>query len=88
MSRKTPRKASGREDGGAGGGLRPEYRFDYRRARLNRFAAAFEGRTVVLLDADVAATFPDAAAVNEALRALSKIAARQSRKRSARRRTA
>lgn len=45
--------------------LLPEYRFDYRKARPNRFAA----RTVVL-DEDVAKVFTTSESVNRALRAL------------------
>jgi hypothetical protein len=39
-----------------------------------------EGTNVVLLASDVAAAFPDADAVNEALRALVKIARRRNKK--------
>ncbi len=50
--------------------LLPEYDIDYSRARPNRFAARrTEGRMVVL-SPDVAAVFPDADAVNAALRTL------------------
>ena len=45
--------------------LLPEYRFDYRKARPNRFAA----RTVIL-DQDVAEFFTTSESVNRALRAL------------------
>jgi len=39
-----------------------------------KYAKAFEGTvTTILLDADVAEVFPDARAVNEALRTLSRI---------------
>jgi len=67
--------------------IRPEY--DFSNARPNPYAARFHaGVTVVALDPDVAEIFPDAAAVNDALRALAKIAARQPRKSSSRRGTA
>jgi hypothetical protein len=67
--------------------MRPEY--DFSNARPNPYAARFaSGVTVVTLDADVAERFPDAASVNEALRALAKIATRPVRKASSRRRTA
>ena len=51
--------------------LLPEYRFDYRQAKPNRFAseAARKGLTVVL-DEDVAAVFTTPESVNRALRAL------------------
>jgi hypothetical protein len=53
----------------------PEY--DFTGARPNKYAARYaQGTNLVLLDPDVAAVFPDAAAVNEALRALVGIAAR------------
>lgn len=48
-----------------------EYNFDYRKARLNRFAATSNkaARTVVL-DPDIAEVFTTSEAVNAALRAL------------------
>jgi hypothetical protein len=51
--------------------LLPEYRFDYSKARPNRFAprAAFP-QTTVALDPDVAAVFTTQEAVNAVLRAL------------------
>lgn len=65
----------------------PEY--DFRGARRNPYAARYaEGTNLVLLDPDVAAAFPDAAAVNDALRALAAIARRQPVKAKRRRRTA
>ncbi len=67
--------------------IRPEY--DFSQARPNPYARRFQnGVTVVALDADVAETFPDAAAVNDALRALAKIANRPTRKSRPKRRTA
>jgi hypothetical protein len=67
--------------------IRPEY--DFSKGRPNPYAARFQaGVTVVTLDADVAETFPDAAAVNDALRALAKIANRPARKPRSKRRTA
>jgi len=52
-------------------GLRPEYHFDYAKARPNRFAAgARPGSVAVLLDPDVAQVFKNAASVNAVLRAL------------------
>jgi hypothetical protein len=57
-----PRRASG---------LRPEYRFDYAKAKPNRFAEqARPGAVAVLLDPDVAQFFKDAESVNAVLRAL------------------
>jgi hypothetical protein len=53
------------------GGLREEYRFDYTKAKLNRFAEQMPPGTVaVLLDPDVARVFKSAESVNSVLRAL------------------
>jgi len=47
----------------------PEY--DFSRSRPNKFASRFQaGSAVVVLDPDIAAVFPSAREVNEALRAL------------------
>jgi hypothetical protein len=49
----------------------PEYRFDYSKARPNRFAARLQrGSRVVVLDPDVAAVFSTPESVNTVLRAL------------------
>jgi len=49
----------------------PEYRFDYSKARPNRFAAQLEpGFRAVVLDPDVAAVFSTPESVNAVLRAL------------------
>lgn len=51
--------------------IRPEYAFDYSKARPNRFASRMaRGSMGVLLAPDVAAAFPSSDAVNEALRGL------------------
>ena len=61
-------------------GLAPEYRFDYRKARPNRFAEAFSsGQVAVLLDPDVARVFTTSESVNAMLR--STIKAQPTRKR-------
>jgi len=53
--------------------LRGEYRFDYTKAKPNRFAGQFdEHRVVVDLDPDVAEVFETPVSVNEVLRALIK----------------
>ena len=53
--------------------LRPEYRFDYRKARRNRFAARYKpGSLVVVLDPDIAKAFTTPESVNAILRALLK----------------
>ncbi len=51
--------------------MRPEYSFDYRKARPNRFAARMnKDRLVVVLDPEVARVFTTSESVNKALRAL------------------
>ncbi len=51
--------------------LRPEYDFDYSKAKPNRFAQRIgKGSVAVLLDPDVASVFEDAKSVNTVLRAL------------------
>jgi hypothetical protein len=60
-----------RSDSADSSGLRPEYRFDYSKARPNPYAARLKGKAVaVVLDAEVAAAFPTSASVNTALRAV------------------
>ncbi len=51
--------------------MRPEYRFDYSKARPNRFAPLMKGTTVaVVLDPDVAAVFQSSESVNSLLRSV------------------
>jgi len=51
--------------------MQPEYRFDYRKAKPNRFAARVKpGSRAVVLDPDVAAVFTTPDSVNAVLRAL------------------
>jgi hypothetical protein len=51
--------------------MRREYRFDYRKARPNRFAALMKGKTVaVVLDPDVASVFQSSESVNTLLRSI------------------
>jgi hypothetical protein len=64
--RSTPRIAEMRAEYDFSGGERGKY--------AKRFA---EGTNIIILDPDVAELFPDSKTVNEALRALSKIADRQ-----------
>jgi hypothetical protein len=67
--------------------MRSEY--DFSKGRRNKYADRFAGGvTVVVLDADVAEAFPDAAAVNSALRSLAEIARRPRGKAKTKRRTA
>jgi hypothetical protein len=50
--------------------LEPEYRFDYTKAKPNRFAAGYKpGSRVVVLDPDVAEVFTTTESVNAVLRA-------------------
>ncbi|MGC2235252.1 MAG: hypothetical protein WA584_03775 [Pyrinomonadaceae bacterium] len=54
--------------------MKSEYRFDYSKARPNRFAEEYnQMQRTVVLDSDVAEDFPSSEAVNEALRFLSRI---------------
>jgi hypothetical protein len=51
--------------------MRREYRFDYRKARPNRFAPLMKGGTVaVVLDPDVASVFRSPKSVNSLLRSV------------------
>jgi hypothetical protein len=52
--------------------MQPEYQFDYRKARPNRFAQKIKsgGGRLILLDADVAKAFTTPESVNAVLRAL------------------
>ena len=51
--------------------MRKEYRFDYRRAKPNRFAEKMsEGVVAVILEPDVAAVFKSSEAVNALLRSV------------------
>jgi hypothetical protein len=88
MKKPTSRKRSVAEtDVVADDEILPEY--DFHGARRNPYAADYRaGVTVVQLDPDVASSFPDASAVNDALRALAKIARRQSKKPASKRRIA
>ena len=65
------RKATIREEAARGDDLRPEYRFDYRKAKANRFAAeAVKGGFVVLVDEDIAEVCQTPESIKEVLRAL------------------
>src|SRR5262245_14982622 len=51
--------------------LRPEYRFDYSKARPNPYADRLKGKALaVVLDPEVAAAFPTSESVNSALRSV------------------
>ena len=59
--------------------MQPEYDFSQLKGRVRgKYVVRYrEGTNLVLLDPDVAAAFPDAKAVNEALRLLMEVAQRQ-----------
>lgn len=59
--------------------MRPEY--DFRGAERGRYARRFGRRVGVLLDPDVAAVFPDSAAVNDVLRAVARLVQSDRRRR-------
>ena len=62
-------KSKGRID--QNNGLRPEYRFDYQKAKPNRFASrAAKAPLVIMLDSDVSKVFRTPGSVNAALRIL------------------
>jgi hypothetical protein len=51
--------------------LRPEYRFDYHKARPNRFSGRIDkSQVVVMLDPDISQVFTTPESVNAVLRAL------------------
>jgi len=51
--------------------LRPEYDFSQMKGVRGKYVERYrEGTNLVLLDPDIAAAFPDAKAVNDALRSL------------------
>ena len=55
----------------ATGGMRAEYRFDYTKAKPNRFAGRIKnGAVAVILDPDVAAVFDSSDKVNALLRSV------------------
>lgn len=59
--------------------MRDEY--DFSNGVRGKYAAKFaEGCNVIVLDPDVADLFPDSESVNDALRTLAEIAAKQSKK--------
>ncbi|PYN92527.1 MAG: hypothetical protein DMD89_27435 [Candidatus Rokuibacteriota bacterium] len=71
MSGKTTEKASGSKPRPPRDDMRREYRFAYREARPNRFAAMLKGgTTAVVLDRDVASAFESPESVNRLLRSV------------------
>lgn len=57
--------------------MRAEYRFDYDKAKPNRFAAKMSGASIAVIDPDVLDVFPDSNSVNRALRALAPVIRQQ-----------
>lgn len=64
MKRISTRKAHAADE------MRKEYRFDYSKARPNRFAMRKKERLIVILDPDVSEVFDKPETVNNVLRAL------------------
>jgi hypothetical protein len=66
--------------------MRPEYRFDYSKAKPNPYAARLGRDTVtVVLDPDVAAVFSSSECVNTFLRSVIAVLPAQPKRRSAKR---
>ena len=71
MSGRTSRKTSTRKLDRRFEDMRKEYRFDYAKARPNRFAGVLKRRvTAVILDPDVASVFESPESVNRLLRSV------------------
>jgi hypothetical protein len=65
------RRARGRRTPEGRTEIRPEYQFDYRKARPNRFAGRIKaGAVAVVLDPDVASVFGSSDRVNALLRSV------------------
>jgi hypothetical protein len=64
------RKASSHKQETSASEILPEYRFDYSKAKPNRFAKLGASRVVVVLDPDIAEIFRTPESVNTVLRAL------------------
>jgi hypothetical protein len=63
--------SSSRSGGKNAEDMQPEYDFDYKKAKPNRFSGRIaKDRLVVLLDPEVSKVFTDSESVNAALRAL------------------
>ncbi len=86
-TKKAARKATPTRARVAENDILPEY--DFSRGRPNPYAKRLaHDSVIVVLDPDVARLFPDAATVNDALRALARIAKRTPRRARSKRRTA
>lgn len=65
--------------------MKPEYRFDYSKARPNRFANRMKDCVIVVLDSDVSKVFTTPDSVNTALRAFISAMPKPSKQKVARR---
>lgn len=63
------KKTSNKNRSNEHGEMRPEYQFDYKKSRSNRFADNERKRTVVVLEPDISKVFTTPESVNKALRA-------------------
>ena len=67
----TKRTSSAKRDNAELDDMLPEYKFDYSKAKPNRFAErVYKNRRVVILDADISKVFTSTESVNAVLRAL------------------
>ncbi|OHB67482.1 MAG: hypothetical protein A2Y77_05785 [Planctomycetes bacterium RBG_13_62_9] len=67
--------------------MRLEYRFDYRKARPNRFAErVYKDHRIVILDPDISKVFPTSKSVNTVLRALIRTMPKSAQPKAARKR--
>lgn len=65
------RRAQRKQPREGGNEMRPEYHFDYAKARPNRFAGRIQaGAVAVVLDPDVASVFGSSETVNALLRSV------------------
>ena len=87
MKKTSAKSTKATRDDSSDDDMRPEY--DWSKAVRNPYAARYAaGSNVVVLEPDVAALFPNATSVNEALRSLAKVMEGRKGKRASRRRTA
>lgn len=85
--KKTSAKSTLRSNAADPDDIRPEY--DWTNAVRNPYASRYAAESnIVVLEPDVAAIFPNAASVNEALRSLASVMAGRKAKPPSRRRTA
>lgn len=86
MKKTSAKSTKATQDDASDDEMLPEY--DWSKAVRNPYAARYAaGSNVVVLEPDVAALFPNATSVNEALRSLAKVMEGRKGKRASRRRT-